>query len=134
MKNMIITEDVIQQHIQNTGQCFIRDGILTGFGIRIYPSGKVSYIVEPVVQGSTRRKMIGKHPLLSMAEARELAKEKIRELTAASSHPCSYSPATRSIPLLSEAYKAHVSQIQLKPSTNWCCHTYLAITKFYSGH
>lgn len=53
MKNIVITEDVIQQHIQNIGQCFLRNEILTGFGVRIYPSGKASYIVEPAVKGST---------------------------------------------------------------------------------
>ena len=70
MKNIVITEDAIQQHIQNIGQCFLRNKILTGFGVRIYPSGKASYIVEPVVKGSTKRNVIGRYPLLVCARGK----------------------------------------------------------------
>ena len=67
---MNITDKVIQQAINsNSSSCFIRDGILAGFGVRIYPTGKVSYIIEPTVNGSTKRRVIGKYPALSVPEA-----------------------------------------------------------------
>ena len=80
---MNITDNVIQQAVSNNSESsiFLRDGILAGFGVRIYPSGKASYIIEPTVNGSTKRKVIGKYPALSVSEARELAKAEIQKLT-----------------------------------------------------
>lgn len=88
----------------------LRDSILAGFGVRIYPTGKVSYIIEPTENGSTKRKVTGKYPALSVSEARNLAKEKIRDLITA--------PATSAaFPTLKQAYKDYITQIQLKPSS-----------------
>ena len=112
---MNITDNVIQQAVSTNSKSnvFLRDGILAGFGVRIYPTGKVSYIIEPTVNGSTKRKVIGKYPALSVSEARELAKDKIRELTS------NISPVATSatFPALSVAYKDYITQIQLKPSS-----------------
>ena len=108
---MNITDKVIQQAINsNSSSCFIRDGILAGFGVRIYPTGKVSYIIEPTVNGSTKRRVIGKYPALSVPEARELAKERIQALL--TTPDLSATPAT--FPTLKLAYKDYITQIQLK--------------------
>ena len=109
---MNITDNVIQQAVSNhsTSSVFIRDEILSGFGVRIYPTGIVSYIIEPTVNGSTKRKVIGKYPALSVSDARKLAREKIQELITA--------PATSAtFPTLKQAYKDYITQIQLKPSS-----------------
>lgn len=91
-----LTDTVIQKHIKTPR--ILRGSILTGFGVRIYASGKVSYIIEPTVQGATKRKAIGKYLLFSGVGARELAKEMIRELSAPtttiSGSPC-YSSYSR---------------------------------------
>ena len=117
MKNTVITEDVIQQHIDKTDHCIIRSEILTGFGVRIYPSGKASYIGEPIVQRSTKRNVIGKFPSLSVDDERELAREEIRHFTAIPPTSSTSSPATIPSSTLSEAYDDYNHQIQLKPST-----------------
>ena len=65
------------------------------------------------VNECTKRKVIGKYPILSVSVARELAKDKIRELT---TDNC---PVTTSatFPTVSVAYKDDITQIQLKPSS-----------------
>ena len=110
---MNITDKVIQQAIDssNKSPCFLRDEILAGFGVRIYPTGKASYIIEPTVNGSTKRRVIGKYPALSTCKARELAKERIQELIVAPTLPAT--PAT--FPTLKLAYNNYITQIQLKP-------------------
>ena len=109
---MNITDNVIQQaiHSNNNSSCFLRDSILSGFGVRIYSSGKASYIIEPTIDGNTKRKVIGKYPQLSVSQARALAEDKIQELTTV--------PATSAtFPTLSAAYDDYTTQIQLKSSS-----------------
>ena len=110
--NIELTEATINNSIKYcNSSCFMRDSILAGFGVRIYNSGTVSYIIEPTIRGSTKRKVIGKYPQLSVPEARALAKDKILELTATSP------PVATSFPTLSAAYEDYTTQIQLKPSS-----------------
>jgi integrase len=108
--NIELTEATINNSIKTcNSSCLLRDSILTGFGVRIYPSGKVSYIIEPTVNGSTKRRVIGKYPAISVNKARELAKERILQLTAQPPLPAA------TFPTLSLAYKDYITQIQLKP-------------------
>lgn len=107
-----LTDTVVHKHLKTPG--ILRDSILTGFGVRIYTSGKASYIIEPTVQGATQRKVIGKFPLLSVDQARGLAKEKIQELSVPARSK-SYSPAT--FPSLESAFESYITNIRLKPST-----------------
>ncbi len=90
--NIELTEAVIST---NTEPTILRDSILTGFGVRIYPSGKVSYFIEPTINGKSKRKVIGKYPDLSVSEARVLGEDKIQELTSSSSqYNCDHSIGT----------------------------------------
>jgi len=107
-----LTDTVVQKHINIPG--ILRDCILTGFGVRIYTSGKTSYIIESTIAGVTKRKVIGKYSLLSVSEARELARAKIRGLSAPVTAN-SYSAAT--FPILENAYKSYVTNFILKPSS-----------------
>ncbi len=75
--NIVLTEEVIST---NTEPTILRDSKLKGFGVRIYPSGKISYFIEPTINGKSKRKVIGKYPDLSVAEAREVGKSRINEL------------------------------------------------------
>ncbi len=77
--NIVLTEEVIT----NTEPTILRDSKLKGFGVRIHPSGKISYFIEPTINGKSKRKVIGKYPDVSVAEAREVGKSRINELATA---------------------------------------------------
>jgi len=72
--NIELTDITINDAIKTTDNiCFLREEILSGFGVRIYGSGNVSYFIEPTINGKSKRKVIGKYPALSVTEARALA-------------------------------------------------------------
>src|SRR5450759_597733 len=60
--------------IPGTGQSFLWDDELRGFGVRITPSGARSYIVQGRVGGKSRRITLGAHGRLTCDEARRKAK------------------------------------------------------------
>ena len=62
----------------------IADDKLTGFILRVYPSGKLVYYVRPK-RGSMRK--IGNAPAFTPTQARETASAVIRALTKGESHP-----------------------------------------------
>lgn len=58
---------------------FFRDSKLQGFGIKIAPSGRISFIAEARVRGGrTRRKTLGQYPATPVSDAREKAMEFLR--------------------------------------------------------
>lgn len=54
---------------------FVWDDDVAGFGVRILPSGKRTYMVQYRAGGRTRRVKIGPHGVLTAEEARKRAKE-----------------------------------------------------------
>jgi integrase len=60
--------------IPATGQSFLWDGELRGFGVRITPSGARSYIVQGRIAGKSRRVTLGAHGRITCDEARKKAK------------------------------------------------------------
>lgn len=64
------------RHIKPNGKQFdVRDEKLTGFMIRVYPSGVMTYMVE---LGRGNRKVLGRVGVIDPDEARELAKAALR--------------------------------------------------------
>lgn len=57
--------------------CFIWDTEIESFGVRVYPSGKKSFLVDYYHQGRKRRYTIGKYGHITLHQARELAREKL---------------------------------------------------------
>ncbi|MCD7059126.1 tyrosine-type recombinase/integrase [Pelagibacterium xiamenense] len=55
------------------------DLTLPAFGLRVYPSGRKSFFVMVRVRGEQKRKTIGTYPVVSLREARERAREIIRD-------------------------------------------------------
>ncbi|WP_394177984.1 tyrosine-type recombinase/integrase [Yoonia maritima] len=57
---------------------FHRDSTLKGFGVRVSPSGRISFIAEGRIRGGkTKRMTLGQHPALSVSMAQGLAREHI---------------------------------------------------------
>ncbi len=51
------------------------DREISGFGVRVYPSGRKTYLVQYRSSGRTRRRTIGQHGILTAIEARKLLGE-----------------------------------------------------------
>ena len=69
-----ITQRFVTGLKPNTSVRFIRDSVLVGFGVKVMPSGRMSFIVEGRIRGGpTKRITLGQHPALSVADARERA-------------------------------------------------------------
>jgi len=59
---------------------FLRDSKITGFAVKVNPSGSIKFIAEVRYQGKSKRKTLGNHPILSVSEARSKAISFINEV------------------------------------------------------
>src|ERR1700716_2958386 len=66
------------------GQTMLWDGVLRNFGVRINKGGAKSFIV---LLGSGRRRCVGRYPMISLAQARMLAKQLLAEHTLGKDQP-----------------------------------------------
>jgi integrase len=73
------------------------DGDMRGFGVRIYPSGKRTYLVQYRTGRRTRRVTIGQHGVLTAEEARKLARQYLGDV-ARGSDPSAMRQAKRRAP------------------------------------
>jgi len=62
------------------GEFFVWDRELSGFGIRVMPSGRKSYLVQYRAGGRSRRRTIGQHGALTAEQARTEAKKLLGEV------------------------------------------------------
>ena len=59
---------------------FIRDDSLVGFGVRVSPKGRITFIAEGRIRGQqTKRVTLGTYPAMSVATAKDLARETIQQ-------------------------------------------------------
>ena len=75
-----LTKTVAEAAETRGTEYFIWDDKLEGFGCRIYPSGKRSYLIQYKHRGRTRRVKIGKHGRLTTEEARKIARGLLGEV------------------------------------------------------
>ncbi len=59
----------------STGQAFLRDTLLNGFGLRITYQGSKSFIVEKRINGKVRRMTLGRYGELTVEQARREAQK-----------------------------------------------------------
>ena len=89
-----------------SGQLFLRDDEITGFGLRVTSNGAKSFVWEGRINGRTCRDTLGKFPDLSVMEARAKA---------SSTKPRSRAARTRSASATQSVRRC----ARKKPSRNW---------------
>ena len=99
------------------------DHELSGFGVRVYPSGTKVYLVQTRSGGKSRRVTIGRHGVLSAEQARRKAAQVIASIKSGGEldRPQSWPDAGPTIAEVADRYlKEHVA-VRCKPSTARAC-------------
>ena len=95
------------------------DRELSGFGVRVYPSGTKVYVVQTRAQGKSTRIAIGRHGVISADQARRKAALLIARIKAGEDpSPAPSASATRpTVADLAERYLAEHVAVRCKPRT-----------------
>ena len=104
------------------------DRELSGFGVRVYPSGSKVYLVQTRSGGTSRRVTIGRHGLLTADQARRKAAQVIADIKAGN-EPSHTNGTSRldtgpTVAELAERYMREHMAVRCKPTTaRMCRHT-----------
>ena len=95
------------------------DRELSGFGVRVYPSGTKVYVIQTRAQGKSTRIAIGRHGVISADQARRKAAMLIARIKAGEDpSPAPSASATRpTVANLAERYLAEHVAVRCKPRT-----------------
>ena len=97
------------------------DRELSGFGVKVYPSGAKVYLVQTRARGKSRRVTIGRHGLVSAEQARRKAAAVIASIKAGQDPGRNGSmPATAAGPTLAEVAERYMREhvaVRCKPAT-----------------
>src|SRR5262252_2303994 len=78
-----LTKRLIDQVQAQAVDRFVWDTLLPGFGVRVLPSGRKTYLIQyRDVHGRTRRYALGAHGVLTPEQARALAQEALARVRA----------------------------------------------------
>ena len=99
------------------------DHELSGFGVRVYPSGTKVYLVQTRSGGKSRRVTIGRHGVLTAEQARRKAAQFIASIKAGEEPARTQSPpdAGPTIAEVAERYMREHVAVRCKPSTARAC-------------
>ena len=97
----------------------IWDRALTGFGVRVYPSGAKVYVVQTRGPAGTKRITVGRHGVIGAAEARRRAALIIARVHAGEdlAPQKAQKPAGPTLAALAERYLREHVAVRCKPST-----------------
>ena len=96
----------------------IWDRALTGFGVRVYPSGAKVYVVQTRGPAGTKRITVGRHGVIGAAEARRRAALIIARVHAGEDpERPAQKPAGPTLAALAERYLREHVAVRCKPST-----------------
>ena len=97
----------------------IWDRALTGFGVRVYPSGAKVYVVQTRGPTGTKRITVGRHGVIGAAEARRRAALIIARIRAGEdlAERPAQKPAGPTLATLAERYLREHVAVRCKPST-----------------
>ncbi|MCY3855532.1 MAG: tyrosine-type recombinase/integrase [Rhodospirillales bacterium] len=101
------------------------DSSLSGFGVRVYPSGSRVYLVQTRAGGQSRRLTVGRHGLITADEARRKAARIIADIKAGNEpvlHNCaSAADAGPTVAEVAERFMTEHVAVRCKPATQRQC-------------
>lgn len=116
-----LTKRYVESIAPEDNERILWDDELSGFGLRLYPSGRKVYVVQYKMHGRTRRKNLGKHGVVTADEARREAKLTQADV-ARGADPSADRKARMRSPTIAELgerfLKDHVA-LHCKPSTHY---------------
>ena len=105
------------------------DTELSGFGVRVYPSGSKVYLVQTRAGGKSRRLSVGRHGLISAEGARRKAARIIADIKAGNEpgagNGASRSDADPTVAEVAERYMREHVAVRCKPTTMRNCRNIL---------
>jgi len=102
---------------QGPGSCYLWDTELAAFGLRIYPTGRKSFVVSYWIHGQRRFYVLGQYGKLTLPQAREAALEVFLSVRRGTD-PAGDRSSTRKAPTVAELADRHISdhaKIKNKP-------------------
>lgn len=99
------------------GQRFIRDTLTPGFALRITARGVKSYVIECWINNRSRRLTLGKHPALSLKDARKRARQEIGKFAMGRDVAAERKGDRASAVTLAEVFEDYTARRDLKPGT-----------------
>ncbi len=116
---MKITKRSVDALKPGTGDVFKWDGELPGFGLRVKPSGRKSYLIQYRADGRTRRVTIGPHGVVTAEQARERAARLLSDVRDGGnpSEDRAHARAAETVSELCDRYLEHHARVHKKPSS-----------------
>ena len=82
MSTFDLTPRLARESRSNGKDTILFDKAVTGFGLRIHPSGRKVWIVQARIEGRSRRIVIARHGEIELAEARRRARDMLARIRA----------------------------------------------------
>ena len=82
MSTFDLTPRLARESKSNGKDTILFDRAVTGFGLRIHPSGRKVWIVQARIEGRSRRIVIARHGEIDLAEARRRARDMLARIRA----------------------------------------------------
>jgi integrase len=115
---MQITERCVKATRPQDKDVFLRDDQLKGFGVKITPRGRKSFIAEGRIRGGgSKRITIGTFPTLSVSQARSAAVRILADMQMGKDPKAEREAAKRASRTLSEAFEDYMQGKDRKPAT-----------------
>jgi integrase len=114
-----LTKRAVDAVRSDSSDVFEWDGELPGFGLRVKPSGRKSYLIQYRADGRTRRVTLGPHGVLTAEQARERAARLLSGVRdgANPSEERATARATETVSELCDRYLEHYARVHKKVSS-----------------
>ena len=126
MPTVDLTARLARDSKAGTRDTILFDKALTGFGLRIHPSGRKVYILQARIDGRSRRLRIARHGEMELAEARRRAREMLERIRAGG-NPAADAQRARTAPTVKDLADEYLRQCDRywKPSGRETVRIYL---------
>ncbi len=126
MSTFDLTPRLARESTSNGKDTILFDKAVTGFGLRIHPSGRKVWIVQARIEGRSRRIVIGRHGEMELAQARRRARDMLARIRAGG-NPADDIQRERETPTLREFADEYLrrSEPHWKPSGRKTVRIYL---------